>query len=156
MEKKKFFVTSAGLAELKNELHELEKVKRPEVLERVSKAREMGDLAENSEYHAAREELSLIDGRIEELQEIMKHVQIIKEEKSNGGGVKLGSKVSLHIDGKKKDVFTIVGEWEADPRNKKISHESPIGKALMGKGVGEEVIVEAPAGKITYTVLEVE
>lgn len=155
MDKKKFFVTQEGLEELKKELHNLQKIKRPEVLDRVSKAREMGDLSENSEYHAARDELSLIDGRVEELSEIMKNVQIIEEDPSDGS-VKIGSKVNLHINGKKKDVFTIVGEWEADPRNKKISHESPIGKALIGKGVGDEVEVEAPAGKIKYTILEVK
>src|SRR5690606_17519181 len=132
MDKKKFFVTKEGLEELKKELQDLKKVKRPEVLDRVSKAREMGDLSENSEYHAARDELSLIDGRVEELEEIMKNVQIIQEDPSNGN-VKIGSKVNLNINGKKDDIFTIVGEWEADPRNKKISHESPIGKALIGK-----------------------
>lgn len=155
MDKKKFFVTNEGLEELKKELEDLKKKKRPEVLERVSKAREMGDLSENSEYHAAREELSLIDGRTEELQEILKNVQVIEEENGKAQNVQLGSKVTLHI-GKKKDVYTIVGEWEADPKNKKISHESPIGKALIGKKVGEDIEVEAPAGKIKYTIVSVD
>lgn len=151
--KKKVYVTREGLAELKHELDELNHVKRPEVLERVSAARAMGDLSENSEYTAAREELSLIDGRIEELGEILKNASLI-EEKSNKKGVQLGSKVTVSINGK-KEVFSLVGEWEADPHNKKISHESPLGKALLGKDIGEKIEVEAPAGKISYTVVSI-
>lgn len=151
--KKKIFVTKEGLEELKHELEDLQKVKRPEVLERVSAARAMGDLSENSEYTAAREELSLIDGRIEELSEILKNVEIIKEGGS-GKTIQLGSTVVVSIGGKKEE-FALVGEWEADPHNKKISHESPLGKALIGKNVGEKIEVEAPAGKIEYTVVSV-
>ncbi len=151
--KKKIYVTKEGLEELKKELEQLSKVKRPEVLERVSAARAMGDLSENSEYTAAREELSLIDGRIEELTEILKNVEIIKEGGS-GKSVQLGSKVIVSV-GNKKEEFALVGEWEADPHNKKISHESPLGKALLGKNVGEKIEVEAPAGKIAYTIVSV-
>lgn len=152
--KKKIYVTKEGLLELKKELEELNKKKRPEVLERVSSARAMGDLAENSEYTAAREELSLIDGRIEELTEILKGAELIKEGGKNGKAIQLGSTVTVSINGKKEE-FALVGEWEADPHNKKISHESPLGKALLGKGVGEKVEVEAPAGKIAYTVVSI-
>jgi transcription elongation factor GreA len=154
--KKKIFVTKQGLEELKKELEDLEKVKRPQVLERVSQARAMGDLSENSEYTAAREELSLIDGRSEELSDMLKRVEIINEEKtsSKGSTVKLGSRVTVTINGK-KEIFELVGEWEADPQEKKISHESPLGKALIGKAVGEKIEVEAPAGKITYNIVEV-
>lgn len=152
--KKKIYVTKEGLAELKRELEELNKKKRPEVLERVSAARAMGDLAENSEYTAAREELSLIDGRIEELTEILKVAELIKEGGKGIKAIQLGSTVTVSINGKKEE-FALVGEWEADPHNKKISHESPLGKALLGKGVGEKVEVEAPAGKIAYTVVSI-
>lgn len=151
--KKKIFVTKEGLEELKKEFEMLSKTKRPEVLERVSQARAMGDLSENSEYTAAREELSLIDGRIEELSEILKNVEIIKEG-GNGKSVQLGSTVIVSV-GNKKEEFALVGEWEADPHNKKISHESPLGKALIGKNVGEKIEVEAPAGKIAYTVVSI-
>jgi transcription elongation factor GreA len=154
MDKKKVFVTKEGLTELKHELEELSSVKRPQVLDRVSQARSMGDLAENSEYTAAREELSLIDGRIEELAEIIKHADLI-EEKHRGAGrsiVQLGSNITLSINGK-KELFTLVGEWEADPKAKKISHESPLGKALIGKTLGEKVEVAAPAGKVLYTIV---
>lgn len=152
--KKKIFVTRGGLEELKRELEELNKKKRPEVLERVSAARAMGDLAENSEYTAAREELSLIDGRIEELTEILKSAELIKENGRGNKSIQLGSTVIVSINGKKEE-FALVGEWEADPHNKKISHESPLGKALLGKTVGEKIEVEAPAGTIAYTVVSV-
>lgn len=153
-QKKKIFVTREGMEELKKELEELNKKKRPEVLERVSAARAMGDLAENSEYTAAREELSLIDGRIEELTEILKGAELIREGAKSNGAIQLGSTVTVSINGKKEE-FALVGEWEADPQNKKISHESPLGKALMGKAVGEKVEVEAPAGTIAYTVVSI-
>lgn len=154
--KKKIFVTKQGLVELKHELEDLEKVKRPQVLERVAAAREMGDLSENSEYTAAREELSLIDGRIEELSDMLKKVELIDEEEAarKHSSVILGSTVTVKIDGK-QEVFELVGEWEADPDEKKISHESPLGKALLGKAVGEVIDVEAPAGKISYHIVEI-
>lgn len=157
MDAKKIFLTQVGLDELKKELDELQSVKRPRVLERLAEARAMGDLSENSEYTAAREEVALIDGRIEELQEILKGVEIIKENHSAKGkkAVQLGSRVKVKIKDK-HDSFTLVGEWEADPKEKKISHESPLGKALIGKAVGEKVEVEAPAGKILYTVVQID
>lgn len=156
MEKKHIYVTKDGLEDLKKELEELKEVKRPEVLERVSAARAMGDLSENSEYTAAREELALIDGRIEELEDMLKRVKIIEDKADTGSKtVKLGSKVSIVV-GSKHEVFTVVGEWEADPTERKISHESPLGKALIGKSIGENVEVEAPAGKILYKIEDVE
>jgi len=155
MDSKKIFVTKEGLEELTKELADLNGVKRNEVVERVARAREMGDLSENSEYHAAKEELSLIDGRIDELSALLKNASIIEKSSSGKSGkVNLGSKITVSIDGK-KEIFTLVGEWEADPREKKISHESPLGKALIGKEIGEKVDIEAPAGKISYKIVEI-
>lgn len=156
MDAKKIYLTKEGLEELKKEYNELTKVKRPEILERVSQARSMGDLSENAEYVAAREELSFIDGRIDELEELLNQAVLITETHTKGGNhvVKLGSKVSVNIKGKKEE-FTVVGEWEADPHEKKISHESPLGKALLGKKVGDKVEVEAPAGTVLYTIASV-
>src|SRR5438045_8443877 len=114
MTDKKIYLTKEGLAELKKEYEELAKVKRPEVLERVTQARDMGDLSENAEYTAAREELSVIDGRIGELEELLKQASIIAGTGGGKGARKLGSKVTLHIIGKNEE-FTVVGEWEADP-----------------------------------------
>jgi transcription elongation factor GreA len=152
---KKIYLTKEGLASLKKEYDELVGVKRPNVLARVSQARNMGDLSENAEYVAAREELTFIDGRIDELEVILKQAVIIKDIKVSGHAVKLGSTVTLNSSGK-KEIFTVVGEWEADPTNKKISHESPLGKMLIGKKVGEKVQVDAPAGKITYAIVSVK
>lgn len=155
MDVKKIYLTKEGLEELKKEFEQLSKVKRPDVLERVSQARSMGDLSENAEYVAAREELSFIDGRIDELEELIKQAVLIQETHTKGNGtIKLGSTVTVHLKGK-KEVFTLVGEWEADPHEKKISHESPLGKALIGKKVGEKVEVQAPAGTVVYTIASV-
>lgn len=147
---KKIFLTKEGFEDLKKEYQDLLKVKRPEVLNRVSQARNLGDLSENAEYVASREELSFIDGRIDEVEQLLKEVEIITQSKA-GSVVKLGSTVTVDT-AQGKEVFTVVGEWEADPRQKKISHESPLGKALIGKKIGEKVEVEAPAGKIIYTI----
>lgn len=157
MNSKKIYLTEEGLVELKKEHNELINVRRPDVLARVTQARNQGDLSENAEYVAARDELSFIDGRIDELEELLKQVSIIKEASKKSGGknvIELGSTVTLHIDGK-KEIYTVVGEWEADPIEKKISHESPLGKALLGKTIGEKVEVTAPAGKIVYKVVDV-
>ncbi len=158
MDNKKVLLTQEGLEELKKEYEELVKVKRPQIVDRVSDARDMGDLSENAEYSAAREELSFIDGRIEEIEELIKKAIVVKEEGSVKGkdkSIAIGSRVNLKIDGK-TETYTLVGEWEADPIARKISHESPLGKALLGKGMGETVEVEAPAGKVVYTVVSIQ
>ena len=153
---KKIYLTKDGLEELKEEYEELTKKKRPDVVTRLAEARDMGDLSENAEYVAARDELSFIDGRIDELEEVLRQVVIIEEPKSGKNTVvTLGSTVTVHI-GRKKEDFTVVGEWEADPADKKISDQSPLGKALMGKKIGEKVEVEAPAGKVLYTIVSVK
>ena len=153
MDTKKIYLTREGLEELKKEYETLTKTKRPEVLNRVSQARSMGDLSENAEYTVAREELSFIDGRIDELEELLKQVVLISNNHSST--IKLGSTVKVNT-GSVREEFSVVGEWEADPKEKKISHSSPLGKALMGKKVGEKAEVEAPAGKILYKILEIE
>ncbi len=146
-------LTKEGLATLKAEYEDLVSTKRPVAVERLANAREQGDLSENSEYTDAKQALAFIDGRILELEEILHGVKVISSHSK--GQIDLGCKVTLHINGKKEE-FTIVGEWEADPMSKKISHESPLGKALLGKKVGDKVEVEAPAGKILYKILHIE
>ncbi len=156
MNDKKVYLTKEGIEELKREYNELNNDKRPKVLERMSQARSMGDLSENGEYTAAREELSFIDVRIDELEELLKQAVLIDEvKKTSKSVIGMGSTVTVKSNGK-KEVFTVVGEWEADPSAKKISHESPLGKALLEKKVGETVEVEAPAGKITYTIVSIK
>jgi transcription elongation factor GreA len=152
MNNKKMYLTKEGLEERKKEYDDLLKRRRPEVVERLSRARDMGDLSENAEYTAAREELDFIDSRIAELEELLKQVVIIDDSsKGNQKAVIIGSKVTLKLDGKKEE-YTVVGEWEANPAERKISHESPLGKALMGKTIGEEIHVQAPAGTINYII----
>lgn len=158
MDAKKIYLTKEGLEDLKREHEELTKKRRPEVLETVSQARNQGDLSENAEYQAAREELSFIDGRIDELEELLKQVVLIEEKPGKNGSKKvvgLGAKVTLHVGGK-QHVYTVVGEFEADPGEQKISDQSPLGKALMGKVIGDKIEVEAPAGKVTYTVVSID
>jgi len=146
-------ITQKGLETLKNELNVLVEEKRPKLVKRLSNARAEGDLKENSDYQNAKDELAMLDGRIEEIEHVIKTAEVVKA--VNGGGVSVGTKVTVGINGNRQ-VFDIVGEWEADPMNKKISHKSPLGIALSGKKEGDKVEVEAPAGKVTYTIHKVE
>lgn len=150
----KIQVTKQGFEDLKKELDGLVNTKRPKLVERLSYARSQGDLSENSDYHNAKEELNFLDGRIAELEEVVNNAQVVR--RSNGNGkVAVGTKVTLKVKDK-EHIYDIVGEWEADPINKKISHSSPLGKALVGKKVGESAEVEAPAGKVIYKILSIK
>jgi transcription elongation factor GreA len=153
MDQKDFHLTNQGLKELKDELGVLVDEKRPHLIERVTVARSHGDLSENSEYSAAREELAFIEGRIEELEEIIAKAVLIRP-KSTNGEVKLGSKVTVKVKNQ-EHTYELVGEWEADPLEKKISHTSPLGKALIGKKKGEKVSIEAPAGQVSYHIQKI-
>lgn len=152
---RKVLLTQEGLEALKKEHQELKEVKRPKAVKRLTEARDMGDLTESSEYTAARQDLAFMDKRISELEEILKTAQVVKSSKKGEKKVMIGSKVTLE-GGKKKVIYMVVGDWEADPLKNKISFSSPIGKALMGKKTGDRVEVRAPAGKVTYQVLEVK
>src|SRR3989344_5135034 len=147
-------VTKEGLEALEKELNELVSVKRPKVVERLANARTQGDLTENSDYHNAKDELEFLDGRISELEKVVQNSTIVKNGQ-NGDGVSVGTSVTVKTNGQ-KHTFHIVGEWEADPMQKKISHTSPLGQALIGKRVGEKVEVEAPVGKVIYEILSIE
>ena len=153
---KKVYLTQAGLADLKTEYNDLINKKRPEVLESLSQARNQGDLSENAEYVSAKEELAFIDGRIDELEEMFKNVELIDEKASANGKneVVLGSRFTLEVKNEKMN-FSLVGELEANPEENKISDKSPLGKAVLGKKVGETAIVQAPAGDITYKVISI-
>ncbi len=146
-------LTKEGFENLKKELTELTKVKRPYAVERLHKARSMGDLSENSEYTAAKEELAFVEGRIQEIEEILKRVEVVENHNGNNT-VEVGTSVTVEVDGK-KELFQIVGEFEADPLNKKLSHTSPIGQALVGKKVGDWIEVQVPAGKIKYKIVDI-
>lgn len=148
-------MTPDGYQQLIDELEMLENTKLPEAIDRVAKAREFGDLSENAEYHSAKDDLSSLEGRIEELKDIINRVKVVDVPKATKDLVGIGSTVNVLINDQEHE-FVIVGEWEADPVSKKISHESPLGRALIGKKVGDEVHVEAPAGQIAYKIKAVK
>jgi transcription elongation factor GreA len=150
----KVVLTQEGYIKIQSELKQLIDIKRPKAVDRLRKARDMGDLSESSEYASAREELSFIDERIHEIEDILKKGQIIKQT-TNKQIIEVGSKIEVQVEGK-KEIFTIVGEGEAEPKERKLSHTSPIGKALIGKKVGEIVEVKVPAGKVIYKILDIK
>ncbi len=150
--KKQFHLTKEGIQELEIELTGLVKQRGP-VAERIKSAREFGDLAENAEYISAREEQDRVEGRIADIENILQSVEVIKKPKGDSK-VQLGSKVTLKNNGKTKQ-FQVVGTVEADPLQGKISDESPIGQALMGKKVGDEVEIKTPAETATYKVASI-
>lgn len=147
-------LTPEGYDTLQKEHRELKEVKLPEAVKRLGKARSMGDLKENSEYSAAKESLAFVDGRIQEIEEILRRAQVVKNQ-LNGNQVSLGSTVFVDRNGK-PDTYCIVGEFEADPMKKKLSHTSPIGSALIGKKIGDTVLVNVPAGKMKYTIVKIQ
>ena len=147
-------LTQKGYDDLKIEHEDLLKNKKPKAIDRLSKARSMGDLSENSEYTAAKEELAFVEGRVREIEEIINNAQVI-ENNHVGNLVQVGSSVTVQTDGK-SELFQIVGEFEADPMNKKLSQTSPIGQALVGKKAGDWVEVNVPAGKIKYKIVEIK
>jgi len=149
---KKHYLTKEGLEKLKKELDFLINKKRKEVIERIQIAKSYGDLSENAEYESAREEQSFVEGRIKELQDILKNVEIVTNHKKDR--VSIGSKVILEYNNQELE-FQIVGAQEADPSKKMISDESPIGKAILNRKVGEEVQVSIPDGIVTYKIKKI-
>jgi len=150
----RYYLTKERLEELKQELDGLKNTKRMEIAERLRHAKEYGDLSENSEYAEAREEQSLVEGRIFELEELSKKAVIIK--KSEGSGkVEVGSTVTAKKNGQILQ-YTIVGSYEAKPEDGKISDESPLGRAFLGRKVGDDVTVNAPLGAVTYQITKIE
>lgn len=148
------FVTTSGLAKLKAEYEELTTVKRKDVAERIAAARELGDSDEDStEYEAAREELSFVEGRIMELEELIKRAKVI-DHAVGSIVVEVGSTVTVEIDGV-TETYTIVGSVESEPEKGKISHESPVGKALLGLKAGDEVEVSTPLAAIKYKIKKI-
>lgn len=149
--KKQYQITADGKKELEQELESL-KARRGEVADKISEARDFGDLSENAEYDAAREEQGLLETRIAEIEDILNNAEIIKANKKSTIG--LGSRVELKT-GSKTVVYTIVGPVEADPLEGKVSNESPIGLALYGKKVGDKVTISTPKGDTTYSIVSV-
>lgn len=157
MEEKKNLLTYAGLKKLEEELHDLKVVKRKEVAGKIKEAREQGDLSENAEYDAAKDEQRDIETQIAELEEILKNAEVVQDNNTDKDAIKMESVVKLHDVEYDEDIeYVIVGSSEADSLNNKISNESPLGAAMLGKKVGDTVKVEAPAGVIEYKIISVQ
>lgn len=151
---KEIYLTNEGLEELKKELDYLKVEKRPEVINALKEARALGDLSENAEYDAAREEQAVVENRIKELEVMIEHAIVITDVDTNK--VSIGTKVKIeYVDDEDTEEYTIVGVNEADPFANKISNESPIAKAIMGFSVGDIVSVESPNGKYNVKVVEI-
>lgn len=147
------YLTADKQADLKAELRELREVKIPNTAQRIDEARQMGDLSENAEYHAAREEMAWAQSRAKELENILDNAQIITTSKRTG--VQIGSTIVVKVKDKER-TYTITGAQEAEPAAGRISNESPLGQAFLGKGEGENVQVEVPAGLQTYTIIAIK
>ena len=155
-ETKKNILTYEGLKALEDELHELKVNRRREVAQKIKEAREQGDLSENAEYDAAKDEQRDIEARIEELEKILKNAEVVVEEEADLDKVSIGCSVKiLDCEFEEELEYKIVGSTEANSLKGKISNESPVGKALLGKKVGDTVTVETPAGEFSYKVLSI-
>ena len=148
-------ITQEGFDKLKNELDHLKSTRRHEIADRIERAKELGDLSENAEYAEAKDEQAFNEGKILENQALLKKLVVV-EKNSGGDTVDLGSKVVVQVnDNDKEKEYTIVSFNEVDPENNKISNESPIGQALLGKKAGEEVKVMCPSGEVKYKIVKV-
>ena len=149
-------LTYEGLKKLEDELENLKVVRRKEVSQKIKEAREQGDLSENAEYDAAKDEQRDIEARIEELEKILKNAEVVVEEEADLDKVSIGCSVKiLDCEFDEELEYKIVGSTEANSLKGKISNESPVGKALLGKQVGDTVTVETPAGEFSYKVLSI-
>ncbi len=151
---KKYLLTAEGLTKLNEELKELIAKKRPEVIERIREAAAHGDLSENADYAQAREEQSFIEGRIQEIEDIIKNAEIIQTT-AHRNTIMIGSTAHVRVAGQEK-TYTIVGSNEANPKEGKISNESLVGKALLGRKVNEKFSVATPAGEMEYEIVSIE
>ena len=149
------YLTPEGHAKLKAELEELKGPRREELSKRLRSAIQMGDLSENADYHKAKEDQGFLEGRIQEIEFMLRNVVIIEKNKSRDV-VSVGSHVTIQETGNPPETYHVVGAKEADPRNGRISNESPIGRAVMDHKVGDVVEVETPGGKIKFKIVKIE
>jgi transcription elongation factor GreA len=149
------YLTQEGLDKLTEELEQLKSIKRPEIVKKIEIARGFGDLSENAAYHDAREEQSFLEGRILELQDLIKKAIVVDTHKSHKGVIAIGSKVKILLNGDSNE-FEIVGATESDPLKGLISYISPLGESLMNKKIGDEFEVNAPKGVLKCKILEIK
>ena len=153
-QKREFLLTSEGFLELETELNKLKSEDRPRIIEAIKEARAQGDLSENADYDAARDEQAKIEARIQELEYMLEHAKII--EKVSGDKVAVGTTVTVqYVDDDEEEEYSIVGSMEADPFENKISNESPIGKAIMDRRVGDIISVESPNGNYDIKIVKI-
>ena len=150
------YLTSEGAAKLKTELEELKGPKRDEMAKRLRSAIQMGDLSENADYHKAKEDQSFMEGRIQELEYLLNNATIVDVTELSTDTIQVGSRVTVQEGDYPAEIYFLVGAKEADPRNGKISNESPIGRVLMGCHVGDDVIASTPGGEIKLKILKIE
>ena len=150
------YLTSEGAAKLKTELEELKGPKRDEMAKRLRSAIQMGDLSENADYHKAKEDQSFMEGRIQELEYLLNKATIVDVTELSTDTIQVGSRVTVQEGDYPAEIYFLVGAKEADPRNGKISNESPIGRVLMGCHVGDDVIASTPGGEIKLKILKIE
>lgn len=148
------YLTPEGAARLREELKELTGPRREELSRRLRSAIQMGDLSENADYHKAKEDQAFLEGRIQEIEAVLRTAVIV--EKTNSDVVAIGSTVTVQEESFDPETYYVVGAKEADPRNGKISNESPIGRALMDHRVGDVVEAETPGGKLKFKILKIE
>ena len=154
---KEYKLSPERLKELQDEMQYLKSVREKEVAELIKEARSFGDLSENSEYDEAKNEQGKLYSRMAEIEEILSNYVVIEEDASAGSEVRLGSTVTvLDKEFNEEEVYKIVGSQEADPMNGSISEDSPLGRALLGKNAGDEVVVDAPAGPVEYKLMKIE
>ncbi|QHS22847.1 transcription elongation factor GreA [Virgibacillus sp. MSP4-1] len=154
---KSYYMTEEGKEKIEQELHELKTEKRQEVVERIKIARGFGDLSENSEYDAAKDEQAFVESRIAQLEKMIRNAVIIENDTENQNVVQLGKSVTFQeLPDGDEETYTIVGSAESDPFEGKISNDSPMAKSLLGREVGEEVPVVTPAGEINVKIMKVE
>ena len=154
MRKKPTYLTASGVEHLRSELDELTSARRAELARRLRAAIQMGDLSENADYITAKEEQAFVEGRILELEEMLRSAVIITEH-AEGQDVAIGATVTIVADGSAPEQYTLVGPTEADPASGRISHESPIGRALLGKRKGDTAIADTPAGQLTFEIVSI-
>ena len=156
MEEKKNILTYEGLKKLEDELQDLKVVRRKEIAEKIKEAREQGDLSENAEYDAAKDEQRDIEARIEQIEKILKNAEVVLEEEIDLDKINIGCNVRvLDLEYNEEEEYKLVGSSEASSLQNKISNESPIGRALIGARIGYVYLLEAPAGEIKYKVLSI-
>lgn len=156
MSEQPIYLTAEGAEKLRAELKQLKGPEREEISKRLRSAIQMGDLSENADYHKAKEDQGFLEGRIQELEYLLKNARIVEEHSGPLHQVEVGATVTVQEEDFEPEIFYLVGAKEADPRSGKISNESPFGKALMGKKVGDIAVAQTPNGEIRLKILKIE